>query len=178
MAGELVAQVGLADLIRESEVGEYTPIQMGILPVGKARGLRLPKITAGNQKGLGYWGLVTIPAALTVSTGLTFTFPVTDDGAFGGDPGKVVRLGITVKKIASGETLDLDTASGAEVTADITLESTSGNAHLASIAVANANLDSAGAGDAIMYRIRRVGTAAQDTVNGAVYLLPGHIKNT
>jgi hypothetical protein len=126
----------------------------------------------------GWSALITLPANLTFTTGLTFRFSVTDDG----DPanlGKVAVFGITVKKIASGaDSFDISVNAGTEQTVSLTLNATSGVAVLGSLAIANANLDSAGAGDAILIRVRRTGSNASDTAPGNVLIGPVYVSNT
>ena len=87
-------------------------------------------------------------------------------------------FGITAKKVTSGASADMDASAATEVTGNVTLDSTSGNIKVLSIAVANASLNSARQGDQLMYRIRRVGTSTSDTVNGSILMLGGHILNT
>lgn len=141
---------------------------------GDTAGLPLPK--NGN---IAYNAWSQIPGSLTVGTGLTFTVIVVDDTTNSADLGKVVRVGITVKKLASGtDNLDIDSGAATEATADITLDATSGEFKTGSIAIANAALDSVGAGDLFAIRVRRVSSASQDTCSNRVVLLGVAVKNT
>ena len=172
MANEDVQQLRPRDFFRESTAG--TDAALSATPTGDMHGLSLPKL---DSQGYTTW--FTVDAALTVGTGLTFSLPVVDDGTNSDDLGKVVRLGITVKKLVSGsDTADLDTAAATESTVDVTLDATSGEITVGSKAIANAALDSVGAGDTAMLRIRRLGTNANDTCKGRIILLGVAIKNT
>lgn len=174
MASEFVAALQPADLQRESSMGHEPGLQLVAAPGGDLRGASLPKLASQ-----GYTCGLVIPGSLTMGTGLTFKLPITDDGSDAADLGKVVRLGVTVKLIASGaDTEDLDAAAGAEQTVDVTLDSNSGEVVIGSLAIAAANLDSAVVGSLIAVRVRRVATASQDTCNGRVVLLGVYIFNT
>lgn len=171
MANELVAQLPPRAWIRETASGyQFSDVAA---PTGDLVGLRLNKLDTD-----GYNTVFQVPASLTVGTGVTFTLLVTDGGGTPDDLGKVVHLGITVKKLASGETTDLDTGAGTEQTVDVTLQSTTQEVTLATKAIANANLDSVGAGDIAAVRIRRIGSNAADTANGSVILVGVFVKNT
>lgn len=120
----------------------------------------------------GYTTTLFIPTG-SLTTGLTFLGLLTDDGRTPGDLGRVVRLGITVKRLVSGENADLDAAAGTEQTVDVTLQATSGNLTAFTLAIANANLDSAAVLNVIGIRIRRIASATQDTAQGRVLLVGG-----
>lgn len=137
-------------------------------------GVRLAK---GDTRGYTYIG--TIPANLTMGTGMTFSFVTSDDGKLAADLGKAVVLGITVKKLASGsDTLEIATSAGTEQTLTITNDSTSGEVVLSTKAIANANLDSAGVGDTVLIRIRRLGANSSDTAFGPLLLHDVYVFNT
>jgi hypothetical protein len=183
MAGELITQIDPGALYRES-TGGYDLVGQSVL-VGTMRGVSLQKVNPGSASGTPavaweYYNFTFfIPTNLTITTGLTFYFQITDDGSDPADLGKVVKLGVTAKKISTGTaTPDLSTGAGAEQTQTVTLSSTTQQIVQWSLAVANANLNSAGAGDAVAIRIRRMGADAADTCNGRVVLLNGHVKNT
>lgn len=118
----------------------------------------------------GYTSMFTIPVG-TLTTGLTFKMLLTDDGTNSLDLGKVVRLGLTVKYLSANSTTDVDTAAGDEKTVDVTLSSTSKGVAVGSLAIVNADLDSAAVGGTVALRIRRIGDHANDTCNGRVVLL-------
>ena len=188
MAGELVDQMRPGDFFREASMG-YDPVGFSALtPVpatsGQMRGVSFQKMNPGSASGTPpvnyeYYNILsTIPANLTVGTGLTFFLTVTDDGLDPNDLGKVAKFGIAVKKLTSGVTCDLSASAGTEGTNTVTLASTTGQTAQFSLAIVNANLNGAGAGDQIGIRIRRVGTDAADTCNGRVICVGGHVKNT
>src|SRR5271166_1460003 len=190
MAGELVDQIDPGKLFRESSMG-YDLVgfsaQTPVLPTmanSVMRGVSLQKISPGSASGTPavayewYNFLTTIPTNLTITTGLTFFFTVTDDGANAADLGLVIKIGIAVKKLTTGVNCDLSTGAGTEQTATVTLNATTGLTAQYTLAIANANLNGAGAGDQIGVRIRRMGADAADTCLGRVILIGGHIKNT
>jgi hypothetical protein len=196
MSGELIATFGPGDWYREMAVGYDSPYNRVIVPPaaptvesasggGNVCGMSFQK--SYQTTALGYTNpiqdyynaIVTIPANLTVSTGVTFQFRITDDGTNAGDLGLVVQFGLTIYNVdGSGWLTGLTAANGAEQTANVTLGSTSGAAASGSIAVANAQLASAGAGSNILLRLRRIGTASADTCPGRVVMIAGHLKNT
>lgn len=169
MANEFVAQLSPATAYRETPVG-YSPWSDSAL-TGDLRGLRLHKMD-----GDFYNWVFQIPANLTMATGLTFTVVLVDDGALPSDLGKVVRLAVSVKLLASAESTDLDAAGSAETAANITLQATTGQVTVATIAVTA--LDSAAVGNVVALRLRRVGSNAADTCQGSVILLGVFAKNT
>lgn len=173
MANALVTQLDAGSLIRESEMGEYIPLNLVLLPNGTARGLAFPKVTTGNNTAYGFLATFVIPPGLTLTTGLEVYLNTTDDGAFAGDLGNTTVFGVSVKKITAANT-DMS-AAGAEVTSTITMAAASGKLVQTIIAVPNANLNGAGAGDTIALRIRRVGSNAGDLVNGRVLMPTGHV---
>lgn len=176
MAGELVAQIDAGAWKRETSVG-YVP-EFQTVPVGNIFGISLQKLIQ-SQLTEYYQYFFTIPANLTVATGLTFQARLTDDGTSAADLGGVVRLGVTAFNMDSGSFLaNLSAASGAEQTANITLSSTSGALASVSIAIPNAQLASAGAGNNVLIRLRRIGDNAADTCPGRVVLVNAHVKNT
>lgn len=171
MAGELVANLTPADFFRETSVG-YNPWSFSAL-VDDVRAMRLNKLDLD-----GYNCLSHIPGNLTMATGLTFRFALADNGELPSDLGKVVRVGITVKRMITGESGDIDAAAGAEQVVNVTLQATARLWTFATLAIANANLDSAVVGDAILWRIRRVGFNAADTAQSGALLLPVAVTNT
>jgi hypothetical protein len=173
MANEVVAQWGVGSVFREQAVG-YNPWARAVL-VGDACGIRLNKLDTQGYILRGF-----ISAGLTMGTGLTFGFEVAlqDVPDFAADVGKVVRLGVTFKRLADGETTDIDTAAATEQTKDITLDATAGKVDVATLAVAAANLDSAVVGDRVAVRVRRIGSATQDTAQGSIVLLGIGVANT
>lgn len=172
MANEYVEMLRPRDFCRESATGYDAAASIAFSnDVGC---LTLPKLA--NQ---GYTAPFVVDAALTVGTGLTFVPIVTDDGTNSDDLGKVVRLGITVKRLVSGsDTFDVDTNAATEATVDVTLDATSGEHVQGSCAIANAALDSVVVGNMAVVRIRRIGTHANDTCNGRALLAGLYIKNT
>lgn len=177
MANEFITQLGPRDFFRESTFGDtphlYTEQAGGPGTSNDVYGLSLPKLATQ-----GYTALVPISHANTFTTGLTLTFYLVDDGTDSADLGKVIRLGVTFKRLIDGESADIDTAAATEQTSDITLQSTSGLIKVSTLAVANANLDSLATGEACLLRVRRISTATQDTCQGRVLLLGVSIKNT
>ena len=172
MANEMIAVLRPKDFFRLN--GEPSQNPYSLTPGGDMGGLRLLK---SDSKG--FTAVCVINAEHTVGTGITLKIGVTDDGADSDDLGKVIRLGITVKKLASGtDDFDIDSAAGTEQTVDITLDATSGQVVEGAKAIANANLDSAGAGDTFLMRVRRIGDASQDTCQGTAVLTHVYIRNT
>ncbi len=171
MAGEYVDSFRPRDLFRLNGA----PINMiDHVTRGSMGAVRLLK---SDTKGFTFEA--TLPANWTYSTGLTLYFNTTDDGADASDLGAGVKLGVTAKKINGGSaTTDIATGAGTEQTVTVTNSSTSNTIIQTSLAITNANLNSAGAGDTVLIRVRRIGTDASDTSNGPVLLLGGYIKNT
>lgn len=176
MANEKVADVSAYALAscRETAMGYEGGLNLVNTPSGDIRGVSLPKLT--DQ---GYSFNLLIPPNLTMGTGLTLKLPLVDDGANAADLGKVVRIGVTVKKIGgSADTEDIDTGAGTEQTVDVTLDSTTGEVAIGSLAIASANLDSAAVGDLIAVRVRRVADHANDTCKGRAILIGVFVINT
>jgi hypothetical protein len=172
MALEFVSDLRPRDFYRETSMG-YAP-DMAYASSADLGGLPLPKLS--DQ---GYVALFETPGANTQGTGLTFKVALVDDGSSAADLGKVVRIGITVKLIATGaDTLDLDTSAATETATDITLDATSGEVVVSAIAIANAALDSVVVNRIAAIRIRRIGSHANDTCNGRVILLGCFVRNT
>jgi hypothetical protein len=165
------------DFLRPRDFGRLNGAsvnEVDMVPRNSALGIRLLK-----SDSAGFSALAQIPGSLTISTGLTLAIGLVDDGADSNDPGKVIRVGVTVKKIAGGtDSYDIATNAGTEQTVDVTLNSTAGVAVQGSLAITNANLDSAGAGDTILIRLRRLGTASADTLVGPAILTFVGVKNT
>lgn len=161
MAAEVAAFV--LDAQRETSLGNDPSVQVSTS--GTCRLLALPKNKAAATFDL----LFKIPGNATLTTGLKVEVLLVDDGSRASDLSKVVRLGAAAKKIVAGtDTLDLSTGAGTEATADVTLDETTGVPVLGTISIANANLDSAAAGDWIGIRFRRIADHANDTATGRV----------
>lgn len=171
MANEFLAQLTPRDFFRESSMS--TSDMVSLAQVGDLCGLVFPKLATQ-----GYTALVPISHANTFTTGITLSIYTVDDGADANDLGKVVRFGITPKRLIDAENVDVDSAAATETTADVTLETTAGNVTVNTVAIANAALDSLASGEAMLLRIRRIGTATQDTCQGRVIVLGVSIKNT
>jgi hypothetical protein len=172
MANEFVAQIDASRLLPLN--GSPTAYMDTLSVSGSVLGRRLLK---SDSQGFSF--LHPINAEHTMGTGLTLQLGVVDDGADSNDLGKVVRLGVTVKLITSGsDTLAIGTAAGTEQTVDVTLDATTGEIVLGSLAIANANLDSAAVGNLILVRVRRLGTASQDTCTGTPILTHVYVRNT
>jgi hypothetical protein len=163
VANECVAPNLIGSLFRETSMGNDPSVQ--VCRVGDLVGLSFPKLATS-----GYTGVFQIPTG-TLTTGLTFTLATVDDGTDASDLGKVVRFGVTIKRLVDAETIDIDSGAGTEQTVDVTLETTAGNITVNTLAIANANLDSAAVGNLVQIRVRRVSTATQDTCNGRVVLV-------
>jgi hypothetical protein len=182
MAGELVAQLDPGSFNREQSVGYDLVASSGL--TGTMRGVSLQKINPGSASGTPavQWEYLdacfTIPGNLTMATGLTFFLQITDDGSDATDLGKVAKFGIAVKRLNANATTDLSTGGGTEQTGTVTLSSSTGGIAILTLAIANANLNSAAVGDAVGVRIRRMGGDAADTCNGRIILVAGHVKNT
>src|SRR5581483_5382438 len=159
MANECVG--GLADV--RGLTPEYGLDRANFQRSNDLAGIVLPKTGSAPLNGV-----FLIPAA-TLTTGLTFKGALTN--ILASDVGLVVRLGITVKRLAADESTDLDAAAGAEQTVDVTLSANDQGIALISKAIANANLDSGAVGDLVAVRVRRIGTSGNDTAVGAVLLL-------
>jgi hypothetical protein len=163
MANELVANLGPFAWARENVSG-YNPADY-VVQIGDFFGLALPKYA--DQ---GYTTIVQVPGGV-LTTGLTITTLIVPDGKIATDYGKVVRLGITPKRLIDDESLDIDTGAATEVTADVTLKASGTLVELTATAIANAALDSLAVTNFLGLRIRRIGTASQDTAAGRVVLM-------
>jgi hypothetical protein len=131
-----------------------------------------------KQDAAGYQSVLRIPSNGTpLGTGLTLQLATVDDPS-NADPGKVYRLGVTVKKLASGTDNLTQTGAGTEATADVTADATSGELILTNVAVTTANADSPAAGDLVLVRIRRIGSHANDTHTGVPLLLGVSVRDT
>ncbi len=169
MATETVEVLHPRDWHRESSMGEDASLNQ--VASNDVFGLALPKLTGG------YTATCFLAANLNMATGLTFMVATVDDGKSAADLGKVVRIGITVKRLVSaGTTFDLDADSSTEVATDITNDATAGEVVVTSIALTA--LDSLAVGEAFAVRIRRIGDHANDTCQGRVIMPLVAIKNT
>jgi hypothetical protein len=173
MSAELVAQLPPRVWDRASATG-YTPSNNVV--TGKIStdlfGLRLNKLSIDP-----YVTTFQIPGNLTMATGLTFYFDVVDNGEFPGDPGLVIQLGVSVLTLGSG-IAPLFSAGGTEQTVNLTMQSTSGQMTQGTLAIALANLNSAAVGSIVAVKLRRIGTATADTMQGSAILLTCTVKNT
>lgn len=142
-----------------------------LVPVGSYAGLPLAKLDTQSY-------VAEIRAVAGLATGLTIQTGLVEDAA-NGDPGRVVRLGITIKVLASGtDTYDLATGAATEVTADVTMDATSGEVVLTSTAITAANADNIAAGARALIAIRRIGSHANDTHRGRVILTSVTVRDT
>lgn len=170
MANEYIDQLRPRDFYRLNGA----PIELNSLAtVGAVAGLRIPK---GDIQG--FTAVVYVAHNLTIATGFTFGLSVADDGTDADDLGKVVRFGISVKRLVSGTDNLTLTGAATEQTVDVTLDATAGEVVNSTLAIANANLDSVATGDLALIRVRRIGTASQDTCRGAVVLNLLTVRNT
>lgn len=144
-----------------------------LVPVGSYAGLPLAKLDTQYYVAE-YRNVAGLTTGITVQTGL-----VEDSATYNTDAGRVVRLGITVKKIATGaDSYDITSGAATEVTADVTMDATSGEVVLTSTAITAANADSIAAGDRALIAIRRIGSHANDTHRGRVILMGVTIRDT
>jgi hypothetical protein len=172
MALEFVDMLRPRDFYRENSAGYST--EFTFAPTGDVGGLPLPKFA--DQ---GYTAISNIPGSLTVSTGLTLKIALVDDGTSAHDLGKVVRVGITPRRVVSGaDKLDLDADAATETTADVTLDATTGEVVIGTITIANAALDSTVVNNMFALRVRRIGSHANDTCQGRVVFLGLVVSNT
>lgn len=170
MANEAVCSNLVPFLRRETAMGHNDNLTYA--RNGDLMGLSFPKLA--DQ---GYSGVIQIPSGV-LTTGLTFNFATVDDGTNADDLGKVVRFGITPKRLIDAETADLDASAATETTLDVTLESTSGNVTVNTSAIANAALDSTAVSNLMAVRIRRIGSHANDTCQGRVIVLAIGVMGT
>lgn len=181
MASEIVAAFNNCDWQRETDMGSEPELQSRLNPNCDVRGINFTKYARGNLVSYGYLTTFRIPANLTLTTGLTFKWLVTDDGTNAQDLGLAVRFGITLADLTQGNTLQLETGTelATEAAANVTLSATSGKAVVGSIAIVNANLPaSAAVGDFFLMRLRRIGTNAGDTCYGNVLVYAFTVQNT
>ncbi len=169
--GEPIADGNITSVFYGTPVG-YNP-WMRASPTGDLCGLRLHKLDAATYA----WTFI-LPGNLTIPTGLTFTFTTVDDREFATDAGKTIRLGIVFKRLSDGESLSFDSGAGAERTKDITLDTTSSQIDISTLDVALADLDGALPGDRVAVRVRRIGSAVQDTAQGSIILIGVSVANT
>lgn len=150
-----------------------TPQLFPLRTVGAVVGFPLVK-----QDNSGFWFTTRVPTNGTpLSTGLTFQLLLVDDPS-NSDPGKVVRLGVTVKKLASTTDDLTSTGVGTETVGTATMNATSGVVTALSLAVTTANADAPSAGDLLLVRIRRTGTNASDTHKGVVLVAQVTVSDT
>jgi hypothetical protein len=185
MASEFVAHFNPTDFQRETDFGREPEMnQIVNLNAGNdLYGLSLPKYQRGNLVSYGYVTTFRVPKNLTVGTGLTFVFYLSDDGTNSADLGTGVKLGVTLLDITQGPSnFNLDVAKtelATEVTVTATLAATTGVASVTTLNIASASLPaSLAAGDVLAMRVRRIGTNAADTCNGRVILYCVEVNNT
>jgi hypothetical protein len=195
MSGELITSLGPRDWYREASTGYSSETFSVIVPpasptveaatAGQVCGLRLQKSYQTTALGFTnpiqeYFNTVfTIPANLTVTTGITVQFRFTDDGTNSADPGTAAVIGVMAYNVdGSSFNVNLGVDGGTEQTGTVTLASTAGQIASLNIAIANAQLASAGAGNSVLLRLRRVGTNASDTCGNSIVLVGTHVKNT
>jgi hypothetical protein len=182
MAGELISGFGPQDLYPERVQGYDEKLKS--VQIGALRGVGLPRLLR-NQCVERYNFTCIVPAAATLSTGVTVVLQLVDDATDPRDLGKVIQLGVQAVNLSgSGAKVDLSSNSGAEQTFTATLSATSLVSVQVSVAIANAQLASLAAGNLLALRIRRLGDTAvfndntTDTCPGRPVLLGGLIKNT
>jgi hypothetical protein len=142
------------------------------IPVGLCSGLGFNK----SQDSGAVW-VTRLPATASLATGASMVLMLADD-VNNPDPGKVVRMAVTYKKLATGtDVLDVSGA-GTETTVDVTMPATAGVIVTAAVAIVVANMDGIAASDWCLTRVRRIGTAAQDTHRGRVVLLNMDARDT
>jgi hypothetical protein len=176
MAGEYVVGLRPTDFQRETSSGSDPNVVVSDF-VGDLRALKLNKYKTSNNVNYGYTTTFRLPASITYTTGVTAKIYLTNLDA--GDAGKKCYVGVTVKRLAADETTDIDSGAGTEQLVSVTLSSTNGGIAIGSLAIANANLDSAGAGDMVLIRLRRKSTdGTNDTALGPVALIGVDVANT
>ena len=167
--GDRIDHIRPRDLSPEGSLLEFAPLVQS----GNVLGVPLEKLD-----GKGFTFVVRVPTNGTpLSTGLTFQLALVDD-TNNSDPGKVVRIGISVKLLASTTDDLTTTGAGTEQFFTATMNATTGIITLLSAAIANANLDSAAAGSLLLVRVRRNGSNAADTHNGRVLLTNITVSDT
>lgn len=166
MANELVASLPLSVWRRANG-----PVNdLNFASSGSYHGLRLLKSDTE-----GYTAMFTLGEVGTLNATYSVRLAITDTGLDANDLGKVVRLGVTVKLIADGETMAIGTSGGTEVEASGTLDTTTGEIEL--VTIASVGLDSMTEPTMGLIRVRRIGTAATDTCQNEVLLAHVDIIN-
>jgi hypothetical protein len=170
VANEYIDQLRPRDFLRlnGAPINEVDIVQRGVVGT-------LPLLKGDTA---GYSAFVFIPHNLTIATGFTFELGLVDDGNNANDLGKVVRLGVQVKRLVSGTDNLTATGAAAEQTVDVTLDATTNELVAGSLAIANANLDGVATGERMLLLVRRIGTASQDTAPGCVLLTHVAVRNT
>jgi hypothetical protein len=112
--------------------------------------------------------------------GVTFNLPVVDPSEGDGDPGRVVALGITHKRLVSGtDDLDADTAGSTEKEFTVTTDATQGQVVLLDAAFVAAEADgSYAAGDRVLVKVRRKASDADNTHRGTVLIGPIGVRES
>jgi hypothetical protein len=165
------------DIIRPTDMIPTTGTIGNLQPIPTTDGLSAG-VPLRAKLDSGYTFISRVPATGTpLSTGLTFGLALVDDPASPG-AGKVVRVGISVKLLATGTDNLTATGMSAETVTSVTMDATTGEYVLSSIAIANASIDTLAASALYLVRIRRVGTDALDTHPGTVLLLGVTVRDT
>jgi hypothetical protein len=126
----------------------------------------------------GFQFLTRVPTNGTpLGTGLTVQLALVDDPNLPG-LGLVANLGVTIKRlVADGDVTQ--TLPGVELVVPVTMSATSGGIAYGSFAVTKANISaSLVAGENVLIRVRRLGTAAADTHTGTVLVLQASVSDT
>jgi len=166
-ANAVLASWGPSDIQRSTQIGYEAGMHTYQVPDTRFRGVSVFK----NDDPL-FTDVVKIPNNATLTTGVTIDFLIVDDGKDAADLGKGVVFGVVAKLLASGtDNLDVTSGAGAEVTGTVTLSATKGAVVVGSVAVPNANLDSAAIGGHVAVQVRRIGSNAADTCRGRIVLL-------
>jgi hypothetical protein len=175
--GTLIAQLHAGNMFRESALGNEADVQLANIPPqtgtlstsSTSWGIGFPKITLGQNVGLGYIGSFRIPSGTTLTTGITLYISTTDDGAFASDIGNTCVLGVECRKVTAANTLNVY---GTATEETITMASPSGTFVQTAFAIPAANLNGAGPGDRIQVRVYRHGASASDLCFGRILIAP------
>lgn len=146
------------------------PSTFDFVPSGSYGGLRLLKSDED-----GFVAAFSLGEIGALNATFTVRLALTDDGKDADDLGKGVRLGVTIKLLADGETLAIGTSGGTEVEATATLDAATGEVELVSIA--SVGYDSMTEPTMGLIRVRRIGSNAADTCKNAPLLVHADIIN-
>jgi hypothetical protein len=179
----VVCTFDASDLYRETSSG-YDTVSNSVPYItsnGASRGVSLNKFVIASQLYEYYNLLVYIPLNVTITTGLTWKFALTDDGCNSADLGLVVRLEVTPYNLSTASApvdWSLAGSKGTVTTTNVTLNATSGVIATGTVAIVAANLASLASGNWLGFRVRRVGDNAADTCANRVILLGGLVYDT